>query len=78
MERVSSSGVRVSGYVSEVNYTAPTRSRQTVIVNAVAKTAGGTLNKPGPGAFGNDPNSAYTKPGSTITVDVQDGDLVCR
>ena len=33
VERVSSSGVRVSGYVSEVNYTAPTRSRQTVIVN---------------------------------------------
>lgn len=33
VDRVSSSGVRVSGYVSAVDYTAPTRSRQTVIVN---------------------------------------------
>lgn len=33
VDRVSSSGVRVGGYVSEVDYTAPTRSRQTVIVN---------------------------------------------
>ena len=33
VERVSSSGVRVSGYVSEVNYTAPTRSRQTGCVS---------------------------------------------
>lgn len=33
VDRVSSSGVRVSGYISAVDYTAPTRSRQTVIVN---------------------------------------------
>lgn len=33
VDRVSSSGVRVKGYISEVDYTAPTRSRQTVIVN---------------------------------------------
>lgn len=33
VDRVSSSGVRVRGYVSEVDYTAPTRARQTAIVN---------------------------------------------
>lgn len=33
VDRVSSSGVRVGGYVSEVDYTSPTRSKQTVIVN---------------------------------------------
>lgn len=33
VERTSSAGIRVSGFVSEVDYTAPTRSRQTVIVN---------------------------------------------
>lgn len=33
VDRISSSGVAVRGYVSEVNYTAPTRARQTAIVN---------------------------------------------
>lgn len=33
VEREASSGIRVRGYISEVDYTAPTRSRQTVIVN---------------------------------------------
>ncbi len=33
VDRLSSSGVRVRGYISEVDNTAPTRSRQTVIVN---------------------------------------------
>ena len=32
-DRTASSGVRVTGYISEVDYTSPTRSRQTVIVN---------------------------------------------
>ena len=33
VDRISSSGVTVRGYVSEVDYTAPTRARQTAIVN---------------------------------------------
>ena len=33
VDRISSSGVAVRGYVSEVDYTAPTRARQTAIVN---------------------------------------------
>ena len=33
VDRTASSGVRVTGYISEVDYTSPTRSRQTVIVN---------------------------------------------
>lgn len=33
VDRTSSAGVRVRGYVSEPEYTAPTRSRQTTIVN---------------------------------------------
>lgn len=33
VNRTSSAGITVSGYVSEVDYTAPTRSKQTVIVN---------------------------------------------
>lgn len=33
VNRTSSAGITVSGYVSEVDYTAPTRSKQTIIVN---------------------------------------------
>lgn len=33
VDRISSSGVAVRGYVSKVDYTAPTRARQTAIVN---------------------------------------------
>lgn len=33
VERTSSGNIRVSGYVSDVEYTAPTRAKQTVIVN---------------------------------------------
>lgn len=38
VEREASSGIRVRGYISEVDYTAPTRSRQTVIVNGRSVT----------------------------------------
>ena len=33
VDRTSSAGISVKGYVSEIDYTAPTRARQTVIVN---------------------------------------------
>ena len=33
VDRTASSGIKVSGYVSKVDYTAPTRSKQTIIVN---------------------------------------------